>query len=42
MCIRDRDTAVRQVELSAKYGTERGAMLEARHHLCWYLSLIHI
>lgn len=32
------DTAVRQVELSAKYGTERGAMLEARHHLCWYLK----
>ena len=32
------DTAVRQVELSAEYGTERGAMLEARHHLCWYLK----
>ena len=32
------DTAVRQVELSAKYGTERSAMLEARHHLCWYLK----
>ena len=32
------DTAVRQVELSAAYGTERGAMLEARHHLCWYLK----
>ena len=32
------DTAVRQVELSARYGTERGAMLEARHHLCWYLK----
>lgn len=32
------DTAVRQVELSAQYGTERGAMLEARHHLCWYLK----
>ena len=32
------DTAVRQVELSAAYGTERGAILEARHHLCWYLQ----
>ena len=32
------DTAVRQVELSAAYGTERGAMLEARHHLRWYLK----
>ena len=32
------DTAVRQVELSARFGTERGAMLEARHHLCWYLK----
>ena len=32
------DTAVRQVELSAAYDTERGAMLEARHHLCWYLK----
>ena len=32
------DTAVRQVELSAQYGSERGAMLEARHHLCWYLK----
>ena len=32
------DTAVRQVELSAAYGTERGAILEARHHLCWYLK----
>ena len=32
------DTAVRQVELSAAYGTARGAMLEARHHLCWYLK----
>ena len=32
------DTAVRQVELSAQYGTERSAMLEARHHLCWYLK----
>lgn len=32
------DTAVRQVELSARFGTERGAILEARHHLCWYLK----
>lgn len=32
------DTAVRQVELSAQYQNERVAMLEARHHLCWYLK----
>ena len=32
------DTAVRQVELSAQYQNERGAMLQARHHLCWYLK----
>ena len=40
MCIRDRrwDTAVRQVELSAQYQNERVAMLQARHHLCWYLK----
>ena len=32
------DTAVRQVELSAQYQNERVAMLQARHHLCWYLK----
>ena len=32
------DTAVRQVELAAQYHGERTAMLEARHHLCWYLK----
>ncbi len=32
------DTAVRQVELAAQYHGERSAMLEARHHLCWYLK----
>jgi len=29
---------VRQVELSAQYQNERVAMLQARHHLCWYLK----
>ena len=32
------DTAVHQVELSAQYQNERVAMLQARHHLCWYLK----
>ena len=32
------DTAVRQVELSAQYQNECVAMLQARHHLCWYLK----
>lgn len=32
------DTAVRQTELAAQYHGERVAMLEARHHLCWYLK----
>ena len=32
------DTAVRQTELAARYHGERVAMLEARHHLCWYLK----
>ena len=32
------DTAVRQVELAAQYQNERVAMLQARHHLCWYLK----
>ena len=31
-------TAVRQVELAAQYQNERVAMLQARHHLCWYLK----
>ena len=29
---------MRQVELSAQYQNERVAMLQARHHLCWYLK----
>ena len=32
------DTAVRQVELSARYRGERVALLEARRHCCWYLK----
>ena len=32
------DTAVRQIELAAQYRDERVAVLEARHHLCWYLK----
>ena len=32
------DTAVRQIELGAQYRDERVAVLEARHHLCWYLK----
>ena len=32
------DTAVRQTELAVQYHGERVAMLEARHHLCWYLK----
>ena len=32
------DTAVRQVELSARYLGERVALLEARRHCCWYLK----
>ena len=32
------DTAVRQTELAARYHGERVAMLEARHHLSWYLQ----
>ena len=31
------DTAVRQTELAARYHGERTALLQARHHLCWYL-----
>lgn len=31
-------TAVRQIELSAKYRDERVALLEARRHCCWYLK----
>ena len=30
--------AVRQIELSAKYRSERTALLEARRHCCWYLK----
>ena len=32
------DTAVRQVELAARYTGERVAVLEARRHYCWYLK----
>lgn len=32
------DVAVRQIELSAQYRGERVAVLEARHHMCWYLK----
>ena len=32
------DTAVRQIELSARYRGERTALLEARRHCCWYLK----
>ena len=32
------DTAVRQIELAAQYRDERTAVLEARHHMCWYLK----
>ena len=32
------DTAVRQFELAAQYRGERGAVLEARRHYCWYLK----
>ena len=32
------DTAVRQIELSARYRGERVALLEARRHCCWYLK----
>ena len=32
------DTAVRQTELAVQYHGECVAMLEARHHLCWYLK----
>ena len=32
------DTAVRQIELSARYRDERVALLEARRHCCWYLK----
>ena len=31
-------TAVRQIELSARYRSERSALLEARRHCCWYLK----
>ncbi len=31
-------TAVRQIELSARYRDERVALLEARRHCCWYLK----
>ena len=30
--------AVRQIELSAQYRSERSALLEARRHCCWYLK----
>lgn len=30
--------AVHQTELAAQYAGERVAMLQARHHLCWYLK----
>ena len=30
--------AVRQIELSARYRSERTALLEARRHCCWYLK----
>ena len=32
------DTAVRQIELATQYRDERTAVLEARHHMCWYLK----
>ena len=32
------DTAVRQIELAAQDRDERTAVLEARHHMCWYLK----
>ncbi len=32
------DVAVRQIELSAGYRSERTAVLEARRHCCWYLK----
>jgi len=32
------DTAVRQIELSARCRGERTAVLEARRHCCWYLK----
>ncbi len=32
------DTAVRQIELAAAAKGERVAVLEARHHYCWYLK----
>ena len=32
------DTAVRQIELSARCRGERVALLEARRHCCWYLK----
>ena len=32
------DTAVRQIELAAQYRDERTAVLEARHHMCWFLK----
>ena len=31
-------TAVRQIELSARYRSERSALLDARRHCCWYLK----
>ena len=32
------DTAVRQIELAARYGSERVAVLTARRHYAWYLK----
>ncbi len=32
------DTVVRQIELAARDRGERVAVLEARHHYCWYLK----
>ena len=32
------DTAVRQIELAARYGCERTAVLTARRHYAWYLK----
>ena len=32
------DVLVRQIELSARYRSEKVALLEARRHYCWYLK----
>ena len=32
------DTAVRQIELAARYGCEKVAVLTARRHYAWYLK----